>query len=91
MAVGLVPYAVWALLIAVFAVGYLAALARFLCAGPGGADALERLVLVSANAVVAILTLTSAEGLPRYGAEVVEPGADGTARSSVPRRGGVAR
>src|SRR5712691_10301218 len=58
MAVGLAPYAVCALLLSVFAVGYLAALARFLRGRPGEHEAMERLIIVSASAVVAILTLT---------------------------------
>jgi hypothetical protein len=68
VAVGLAPYAVWAVLLVVFVVGYLAALGRFLCAGAGGEDALERLVVVSVNAVVSILTLTPTVVSPKPGA-----------------------
>jgi hypothetical protein len=60
VAVGLAPYAVLGLLLVIFAVGYLAALARYLCAGPGGQEAMERLVMLSVNAVVSILTLNAA-------------------------------
>lgn len=56
---GLAPYAVFALLLGVFAVGYVAALARFLRGRPGDQQAMERLIVVSASAVVAILTLTA--------------------------------
>jgi hypothetical protein len=58
LAVGLAPYAVWTLLLLVFIVGYLAALTRYLCSPPEGHDAMERLITLSANAVVSILTLT---------------------------------
>ena len=66
VAVGLAPYAVCALLLAVFVVGYLAALARYLWARPGEHEAMERLITVSANAVISILTLT-ATALPVQG------------------------
>lgn len=58
VAVSLAPYAVCALLVGVFMVGYLAALARFLRGRPGEHEAMERLIIVSASAVVSILTLT---------------------------------
>jgi hypothetical protein len=60
VAVGLAPYAIYGLLLAVFMIGYLAALARYLCAGPDGQEAMERLMVTSANAIVSILTLTCA-------------------------------
>jgi hypothetical protein len=53
--VGIAPYAVCALLYTVFVLGYLAAVLRYLFAGPGGQQAMERLITVSANAVVCIL------------------------------------
>jgi hypothetical protein len=53
--VGAAPYAVCALLYAVFGIGYLAAVLRYLCAGPGGQEAMERLIAASASAMVAIL------------------------------------
>jgi len=64
-AVGLAPYAVLGLLLLVFLIGYLAALARYLCAGPEGQEAMERLLMISANAIVSILTLTLASPPPR--------------------------
>lgn len=57
-AVGLAPYAVCALMLTVFVVGYLAALVRYLWAQPEQQKAMERLIMVSAIAVVSILTLT---------------------------------
>ena len=54
------PYAVRALPFSVFAIGYLAALIRCLCAKPAEQEAMERLITVSANAIVAILTFTAA-------------------------------
>jgi hypothetical protein len=48
------------LLFAVFVIGYLAAVSRYLWAKPAQHEAMERLITVSANAVVAILTLTTA-------------------------------
>lgn len=58
VAVGLAPYAIYSLLLVVFVIGYLAALARYLCAGPEGQAAMERLMVTSANAIVSIVTLT---------------------------------
>ena len=66
VAVGVAPYTVCVLLYLVFVVGYLAAIVRYLCAGPDGQEAMERLITVSANAVVSILTLRQfAAGTPR--------------------------
>jgi len=61
--VGLAPYAVCALLYAVFTVSYLAAVLRYLFTDAAGQQAMERFITVSANAVVAILTL-NASALP---------------------------
>lgn len=58
VAVGTAPYAVCALLFTVFVIGYLAALCRYLCARPEQQPSMERLIVVSANAIVSILTLT---------------------------------
>jgi hypothetical protein len=55
--VGAAPYAIYLLFAIVFALGYFAALARFLCSGPHGQEAMTRLIEVSANAFIAILTL----------------------------------
>lgn len=63
--VGAAPYVVCLLLDLVFVIGYLAALTRYLCSGHAGQEAMERLITVSANAVVAILTLKRA-GLPDH-------------------------
>jgi hypothetical protein len=63
VAVGLAPYAIWVLLVAVFVIGYIAALTRFLWAKPEEQDAMERLIMISANAVVSILTLSLATPL----------------------------
>jgi hypothetical protein len=60
VAVGLAPYVIWALLLAVFVIGYIAALTRYLWAKPDDHDAMERLITISANAVVSILTLSVA-------------------------------
>jgi hypothetical protein len=57
LAVALAPCALWALLLSVFIVGYLAALARCMCR-TGDQAAMERMIMVSACAVVSILTLT---------------------------------
>jgi hypothetical protein len=58
VSVGVAPYAVCALLYVVFVIGYLAAVLRFLCAGTEGQQAMARLIDVSADAVVSILTLS---------------------------------
>src|ERR1700722_10616461 len=58
VAVGIAPYAVCALLFTVFVIGYLAALSRYLWAKPEEQPSMERLIVVSANAIVSILTLT---------------------------------
>jgi hypothetical protein len=70
--VGLAPYAVCASLYAVFVVSYLAAVLRYLCADAAGQQAMERLITVSANAVVAILTL-NASALPAQTAQPSSP------------------
>src|SRR5450755_281075 len=57
LAVGLAPYALWALLLSVFVIGYLAALARCIWR-TGDQEAMERMIIVTACAVVSILTLT---------------------------------
>jgi hypothetical protein len=54
--VGIAPYAICALLYVIFGLGYLAAVVRYLCAGPAGQQAMERLITVSASAIVSILT-----------------------------------
>jgi hypothetical protein len=59
VAVGIAPYAVCALLFTVFVIGYLAALTRCLCAKPEQQEIRERLITVSANAIVSIMTLTA--------------------------------
>jgi ABC-type Na+ efflux pump permease subunit len=61
VAVGTAPYAICAMLYIVFVIGYFAALVRFLCAKSGGQEAMERLITVSANAIVSILTLSPAK------------------------------
>lgn len=53
--VGAAPYAVYGLLYAVFGIVHLAAVLRYLCAGPGEQQAMERLIEVSAGAVVTVL------------------------------------
>ncbi|HEY1623976.1 MAG TPA: hypothetical protein VGG16_09260 [Streptosporangiaceae bacterium] len=57
VSVAVAPYVVCALLYATFIVGYLAAVLRYVCSGADGQQAMERLITVSANAVVSILTL----------------------------------
>jgi hypothetical protein len=63
VSVGVAPYAVSALLYLVFVIGYLAAILRYLCAGPTGQHAMERLITMSANAVVSILTCRSQQSI----------------------------
>jgi hypothetical protein len=74
-AVGIAPYAVCGLLFTVFVIGYLAALIRCVLTKPEEQEAMERLITVSANAIVSILTLTAAT-LP---AQAKQPG-DTTSR-----------
>jgi hypothetical protein len=63
--VGVAPYAICAMLYVVFVIGYLAALTRYMCAKSGGQEAMERLIQVSANAIVSILTLTTTKLPPQ--------------------------
>jgi hypothetical protein len=65
VAVGTAPYAICAMLYIVFVIGYFAALVRILCAKSGGQEAMERLITVSANAIVSILTLTTTKLPPQ--------------------------
>jgi hypothetical protein len=55
--VALAPYAVLALLVVVFSVGYLAAVARFMWR-VNDQESLRQLIMVSTCAVVSIMTLT---------------------------------
>jgi hypothetical protein len=56
------PYAVYVLACLVFLLGYLTAVIRYVCSGEKGQEAMERLITISANAVVGILTLTRVPG-----------------------------
>lgn len=58
VAVGAAPYAVCTLAWSIFLIGYLTALIRYVCSGPEGQESMERLIAISANSVVGILTLT---------------------------------
>ena len=58
--VGVAPYAICAMLYVVFVIGYLAALTK-----SGDQEAMERLITVSANAIVSILTLTTTKLPPQ--------------------------
>jgi hypothetical protein len=62
--VGLAPYVICASLYAVFVMSYIAAVLRYLCGDAAGQQAMERLIRVSANAVVAILTLNASALTP---------------------------
>jgi hypothetical protein len=64
-AVGTAPYVICAFLYAVFVIGYLAAVTRCLLKS-GEQEAMERLITVSANAIVAILTLTAIRLPPQH-------------------------
>jgi hypothetical protein len=59
VAVGVAPYALCALLFTVFVICSLGALIRCLCAKPEQQETRERLITVSANAIVSIMTLTA--------------------------------
>jgi len=61
--VALAPYALLLLVVAVFAVGFLAAIARYMWR-TGDQCAMERMMNVSARAVVSVLTLTPPDLLP---------------------------
>jgi hypothetical protein len=74
--VGAAPYAICVLLCVVFVIGYLAALIRYMCAGPGGQEAMERLITVSANAIVSILTLTSIRLPPQTRQSSIQPSSE---------------
>jgi hypothetical protein len=58
VAVALAPYAVYGLLLAAFLLAFVAALVRCIRTGPGGEEAMERLVNLSAAVIVSVLTLT---------------------------------
>lgn len=60
------PPALYAMLYCVFILGYLAAVTRYLCARAEGQQAMERLIMTSANSVVTILTLTRRRCLARF-------------------------
>lgn len=56
--VGAAPYAVCVLAYSVFLIGYMTALIRYICSGPEAQESMERLIAISANSIVGILTLT---------------------------------
>jgi hypothetical protein len=56
--VGVAPYAICALAYSVFLIGYLTALVRYVWSGPDAQESMERLITISVNSVVGILTLT---------------------------------
>jgi len=76
VAVGTAPYAICAMLYLLFVIGYLAALIRYMCAKSGGQEAMERLITVSANAIVSILTLTTTKLPPQTRPPPISPRAD---------------
>jgi hypothetical protein len=64
VAVAAGPSALYAMLYSVFTLGYLAAVARHLCARADGQRAMERLIITSANSVVTILTFDAGAAAP---------------------------
>lgn len=64
LVVAVAPFAISLLLCILFAIGYLAAVFRYVRAGAGERDAMERLITLSANAVVSILTLSKSPLAP---------------------------
>jgi hypothetical protein len=56
--VGAAPCAVCMLPYSVFLIGYITVLIKWVCSGPKTQDSMERLIAISANSVVAILSLT---------------------------------
>jgi hypothetical protein len=55
--VGTAPYALYMVPYSAFLIGYIAVVIRWVC-GPQTQESMERLILLSANAVVGLLTLT---------------------------------
>jgi hypothetical protein len=62
VSVGLAPYVIVASLYAIFVIGYIPAVTCYLCSAQDRQDAVDRLITTSANAIVALLTLTPADG-----------------------------
>lgn len=56
--VGAVPFAVCMLPYCVFLIGYITVLIKWVGSGPKTQESMERLIVISANSVVAILSLT---------------------------------
>jgi hypothetical protein len=67
VAVGAAPYALCALTYSFFILVLLAAAARYLCSGADSQEAMARLIAVSEDAVVSILTLTRAPRADKRG------------------------
>lgn len=61
VSVGLAPYVIMAALYAIFVIGYIPAVICYLCSDEGRQDAVDRLIMTSANAIVSLLTLTPAD------------------------------
>ena len=79
VAVALAPYAVYGVLLAAFLLAFVAALVRCISAGPGGEEAMERLVNLSVAAIVSVLTLTVPPTPIRAGCPAVQSAKDGRA------------
>lgn len=74
LVIAVAPFAISLLLCILFAIGYLAAVFRYVRAEAGERDAMERLITLSANAVVSILTLSKSPLAPKdEGKPVVPP------------------
>lgn len=69
--VAVVPYSICLLLCSVFAIGYLTAVRRYLRAEAPEREAMERLIMISAEAIVSVLTLNK----PAFAAARTRPGA----------------
>jgi hypothetical protein len=71
VSVGLAPYVIVAALYAIVMLEHVFSVICYLCSGRDRQDAIDRLITTSANAIVALLTLTPANGcasrVPRAG------------------------
>jgi hypothetical protein len=56
--VGAAPCAVFMLPYSAFVIGYVTVVAKWVCSGPKTPESMERLIAISANSVVAVLSLT---------------------------------
>jgi hypothetical protein len=69
VSVGLAPYVIVAAMYTIFMLEHVPAMICYLCSDRDRQDAIDRLITTSANAIVALLTLTPANAYTAHGSQ----------------------